>query len=141
MQDVEKDLLLQLRAVVEVHQLPDANAVLRAQLVLQEKAAGLNDPLDQELVSSCQNLCHIMLCHRNRVGVGIIDDQLHHLWRYPRDSVHLLVWGCPGPSKESAVGLGLIRVIRFLESYYMTLCQFIDKEKEKMTFTIYQLCR
>lgn len=78
-QDVEEDLVPQLRAVVEVHQPPDANAIPQAQLVLQEEAAGLNNPWDQELVCSCQNLHHITLCDGNRVGVGIIDDEVHHV--------------------------------------------------------------
>ncbi len=106
MQDVEEDLVPHLRAVVEVHQPPDADAVPQAQLVLQEEAAGLNDPRDQELVRSCQNLHHITLCHGNRVGVGIIDDEVHHVGQHPRDSVRLLLRGGPGTGEESAVGSG-----------------------------------
>ncbi|KAF3856756.1 hypothetical protein F7725_017479 [Dissostichus mawsoni] len=95
-QDVEEDFCTLLRHVVDTHQLPDADAVPRGQLVLQEEPAALNQPRHQELVCSCQKLHHVILRHRSRVGVGIVDDEAHHLRRHPGDGVLLLFDGCPG---------------------------------------------
>lgn len=105
-QDVVEDFFTLLRHVVDTHQLPDADAVPRGQLVLQEEPAALNQPRHQELVCSCQKLHHVILRHRSRVGVGIVDDEAHHLRRHPGDGVLLLFDGCPGSGKESAVGSG-----------------------------------
>lgn len=104
LQDEEEDLVSQLRQVVEVHQPPDADAVPQAQLVLQEKAAPLNNPGDQELVCCCQNLQHVVLGHINILSVGVINDEAHHRGRHPGDIVQLLFCDGPGTGEESAVG-------------------------------------
>ncbi|CAG5977815.1 unnamed protein product [Menidia menidia] len=85
-QNVHEHPVPEFRTVVEVDKLPDADAVPQTYPVLQEEAAGLNHPGDQELVGRLQNVHHVIFCHDNSVGVGEVDDEVHHLRQHPGDS-------------------------------------------------------
>ena len=85
-------LSLQLKAGEEC-ELPDADAVLWAELLPQEVAAGSYYVFYVELIGCYQQLLHIVLCHRERAGVCKLDDDLHHVRRQARDVVDLFIWG------------------------------------------------
>lgn len=67
----------QLAARVSVSKSPDAQAIGRVQLSLEELAAGLLDLGQLEEASSWQQGLHVALFHGDLRGVGEVDEQLH----------------------------------------------------------------
>lgn len=77
---------------VGVGEVPDADAVAWAELLPQEVAAGFHNVHYIEQIGCHQQLLYVVRCHRNRVGVCKLNDELHHGRRRIRDVKDLFVW-------------------------------------------------
>lgn len=91
-QDKLVSLELQLRTQEEVGELPDANAVLWAELLLQEVAAGVYNGHYEELVGCQEQLLHVATRHRYSAGVRKLYDELHHVRGQIQDLKGVFVW-------------------------------------------------
>lgn len=74
--------VLQFLAEADVCEPPDADAVLWAELVLQEVATYLYDGHYIELISCHKQFLHIVFGHSQNASVCKVDDKLHHVWRH-----------------------------------------------------------
>lgn len=91
--DITVGLALQFRGEAGVGEVPDADAVLWAELLPQEVAAGLYNVHYIELISCNQQVLCVVLRHRNRASVCKLNDELHHVRSQAGYVEDLFVWG------------------------------------------------
>lgn len=80
--DILVHSVLQFLAEADVCEAPDADAVLWAELVLQEVATCLYHGHYIELISCHKQFLHIVFGHSQLASVCKVDDKLHHVWRH-----------------------------------------------------------
>lgn len=95
---------LQIRTKADVSKLPDANAVLSAEVPLKKVPACQSDIVHNELVRCKEQVLHNVFCYRRDTCVRILDDELHNVRReawYLKEDLFRL-----GPTcEESSVDL------------------------------------
>lgn len=106
-EDKLEGLLLQLGAVMDVAELPDADAVVSREHLHQEVTTSLYNPHYIELVSRLKKFHGITGCHKHSAGVCIQNDESCHIWRKVFYLVDSLVW-CRPACKQGSVEFEIV---------------------------------